>query len=769
MAEQVQRFCWYNLVTLSSSTLSASSTLAGSSVSWIRDASRRKTWRSKIGWDITAGVNDKADYLEDSLVRSGTVAPGTYATGTALAAALQTAVNAALPISDPTAVSGLTAWYRADTLTTIADGTAIPAWPEDGSYIQWVNKVGVVQGTNRKLTKVYTGGQWDSGAFGPNSIASGDGFLELVVDSTGTFNRMVGLSNTDADQNYTSIKYAFYLSTAQLEVRENGTQRATSTMAVGDILRIEVSGGSVKYYKNGALLYTSLLSLTYPLYPDCALSTSGCILPPVIFGTGSANTKDLAQATGGNQPKFYSAVIGSLPAIRFDGTDDYLDSAVTGFWSAFSLGAGTGFVVAIANSAGAGSDCVIGNQGGTQYIRLEYDHAGLQYQQILNTSGGTKTVSKAATRDAVHVVSFVYDSTNQKAGVDDTKDSALASSAAGAAITDGNLRIGRAAAGSYFQGDIAEVITYNRALTQAERLGVEAYLHNKYGLSQPNLSTYTVTFSTSTNKFTMAKSAGLVSVLGIWPGPSSPSLDWPYSVWPDAGFNDGSHTSGTSRTGDVGVYQSRKWIAVDLGAVASVSCGLATGHNLTSTGSMIMQGDIIPLTYGAAYASHLIYQSMPDPTYPVQAAFFSPSSSRYLRLVIKDVQNQDGFSELGVWFAGPYFQPSRSMAQGYQNKKNDLSEVVQGDTGVLYQNRRTSKEAFSFTTKRISRASMLEWRGMLEDIGIGGCFFLALDPDNYPYQSTFYGALVDSGTSTHGVGDGTPPERFTITFSFQEA
>lgn len=46
------------------------------------------------------------------------------------------------------------------------------------------------------------------------------------------------------------------------------------TYAAGDKLRVAIVGGVVKYYKNGALLYTSAVQPMYPLRMDTSLSTS---------------------------------------------------------------------------------------------------------------------------------------------------------------------------------------------------------------------------------------------------------------------------------------------------------------------------------------------------------------------------------------------------------------------------------------------------------------------------------------------------------------
>jgi hypothetical protein len=58
------------------------------------------------------------------------------------------------------------------------------------------------------------------------------------------------------------------------QVYEAGALRGTfGTYTTGDVLRVAVEGGVVKYRKNGTLLYTSTVAPTYPLLVDTSLYT----------------------------------------------------------------------------------------------------------------------------------------------------------------------------------------------------------------------------------------------------------------------------------------------------------------------------------------------------------------------------------------------------------------------------------------------------------------------------------------------------------------
>jgi hypothetical protein len=97
---------------------------------------------------------------------------------------------------------------------------------------------------------------------------------------------MLGLSNGNTDQNYTDVDFAIYAATSGvLYVYEKGLSKgAFGSYATGDVLRVAVEGGVVRYRRNGTLLYTSTATPTYPLLADTALFTTGATLNNAVLG-----------------------------------------------------------------------------------------------------------------------------------------------------------------------------------------------------------------------------------------------------------------------------------------------------------------------------------------------------------------------------------------------------------------------------------------------------------------------------------------------------
>jgi|GEM_PF-920292 len=173
-------------------------------------------------------------------------------------------------------------------------GSWVPAGDDGpGAYtgrqpVTWTNTVGVTVNGN-SLTN--TAGGWNtSAASSTQAITSGDGYVETTIAETSTY-RMIGLSYGDSNQDYSDIDFAIYPAYGGgLYVYESGTYKAAlGSYTTGDVLRVSVESGVVKYRKNGTLLYTSNVSPSYPLLVDTSLYSTGSTLNTVIISGAPSN------------------------------------------------------------------------------------------------------------------------------------------------------------------------------------------------------------------------------------------------------------------------------------------------------------------------------------------------------------------------------------------------------------------------------------------------------------------------------------------------
>jgi hypothetical protein len=160
------------------------------------------------------------------------------------------------------------------------------------------------------LTKFQNGG-WNTGVSSWNTV-SDNGYFQFTATETNRA-RMVGLSTTYTGVSYTNIQYAFYLvSGGALQIYESGNGRGGfGTYTTGDVLKITVEAGTVKYYKNGVLLYISNVAPTLPMLVDASINdVNGTIGSPVVANY-NAGVFTAAAANAGVNPTFKWMVNGA--------------------------------------------------------------------------------------------------------------------------------------------------------------------------------------------------------------------------------------------------------------------------------------------------------------------------------------------------------------------------------------------------------------------------------------------------------------------------
>lgn len=143
--------------------------------------------------------------------------------------------------------------------------------------VTWQNVVGATAFGNT-ITKTAVDGWGNAGASSVQSIASGDGYVEFSIGGS-TYAPMVGLTTNANPTTYTNINYGLQLHhvDSNVYIYESGTCKFGPTASgcpfISDtpgiagvtLFRVAIESGVVKYYKDGVLIYTSLVSPTYPI------------------------------------------------------------------------------------------------------------------------------------------------------------------------------------------------------------------------------------------------------------------------------------------------------------------------------------------------------------------------------------------------------------------------------------------------------------------------------------------------------------------------
>lgn len=184
----------------------------------------------------------------------------------------------------------------------------------------------------------------------------------------------------------------------------------------------------------------------------------------------SGNARHATQGTSGSQPLYKTNIVNAKPVIRFDGVDDHLVASVPADTSR------TLFVVGVADATVA-----VGARLLALSLRANFQRASggawgwgnNQANSAVSIGGSVTTWSLLSVR--VNSASSANVHLGTGASVDfDPHDE----------VTTGtSLTLGSGpSAGDPWKGDIAEVVSYDTALSDANRIQVRDYLLSKYGL-----------------------------------------------------------------------------------------------------------------------------------------------------------------------------------------------------------------------------------------------------------------------------------------------
>ena len=170
----------------------------------------------------------------------------------------------------PIAVSD--AWVQPPTVRGLVLGLSTPA------AVVWTDLVNVIaEGGDLEQVSGSCVGCADAGAHSTQQI-TGDGYFEFTIASSANHFVYAGL-NTDASASTSAtMPFALEISGFYVSVREQGVYKSDTSFVAGDVFRVSVESGTVKYYKNSNLFYTSLATPTYPLVADVSMQSVGSLL-----------------------------------------------------------------------------------------------------------------------------------------------------------------------------------------------------------------------------------------------------------------------------------------------------------------------------------------------------------------------------------------------------------------------------------------------------------------------------------------------------------
>jgi hypothetical protein len=236
------------------------------------------------------------------------------------------------------------------------------------------------------------------------------------------------------------------------------------------------------------LLPSGISGLSLWLRADSGVTLSGSNVTAWADQSGNGNNADVENS--GEEPTFVSSFSNSKPAIQFNGTSqllniggsDSLDFLNTSIFIVLKrTGDGTGNEITFMKNA----NDVEGSGAYWHVARLNRGNSNF----AVSNGGSFDRDSGVNIGDGIaRVMDFTFDGTDFNIYVNGVQTATYNDQVGNIDITSGSLQIGgynqsfNNPDGELFNGQIAEIIMYNRAVTSTERQKVEAYLNAKYAI-----------------------------------------------------------------------------------------------------------------------------------------------------------------------------------------------------------------------------------------------------------------------------------------------
>jgi hypothetical protein len=202
----------------------------------------------------------------------------------------------------------------------------------------------------------------------------------------------------------------------------------------------------------------------------------------------SGNGNNANVENSGEEPTFVSSFSNSKPAIQFDGVTQLLNVADSNSLDFLNTSI---FIVLKRTGVGIGNEITFMKNGdaledaGSYWQPAWLDGENMHFS--VDNGGSYNRNSFVDISDGIaRITDFTFDGTDFNIYVNGVQTATYNDQVGNINITSGSLQIGgynqSFDAAEYFNGQIAEVIMYNRAVTTTERQQVEAYLNTKYAI-----------------------------------------------------------------------------------------------------------------------------------------------------------------------------------------------------------------------------------------------------------------------------------------------
>lgn len=190
-------------------------------------------------------------------------------------------------------------------------------------------------------------------------------------------------------------------------------------------------------------------------------------------------------------------------------------------------------------------------------------------------------------------------------------------------------------------------------------------------------------------------------------------------------------------------------IVFNLGSAVNITVFSLFNFNFTSGATLTLEGNASDSWGAPSYSQTLTIPTDADGNVIKRIVFFLNETYQYWRLVIDDSASTESYLELGRALGGTYYEPSRTMSEGYRIQIFDPSEGTnKGGTHTYWRQRNRYRRATT-SFAMVNRTQYEKFSAIFEKIGNSKPALLCLDPANYPSKESLYCYLVTPLTLTN--------------------
>lgn len=248
----------------------------------------------------------------------------------------------------------------------------------------------------------------------------------------------------------------------------------------------------------------------------------------------------------------------------------------------------------------------------------------------------------------------------------------------------------------------------------------ELAVHLKARMEAETADTFTIEYLEATNKFKITDDDGNYELL--W----NTGANKARSIAGTIGYSDAADDTGDDNyTADNLRIHSEEWVVCDMGSAVGVQAVCLKHFNFSSTSVVKIQANA-----SDAWGSPSVNVTLSLVSDLKTHYFSSVQTYRYWRIFITDIDNSDGYSELGRVFMGTYFTPEKNIQRSYKKNYADPSTTIFSDEGQISTNKKTKFVQYSFRFASMGAADLAILTSMWDVLGHTGAFFFTLDRDN---------------------------------------